>query len=189
MLNHPNFRTITLQHYAVSLHISRAGYGSDGIIRPLMKVLNITWQRLLIAESGQTCPRCGSTEEELEKAVYTLKQSLAPLGIEVNLEKKVLDPEPFARDALESNRIWISERPLEEWLGAEVGHSFCCEVCGNAECRTVEVGEETYETIPASLIIQAGLVAASKMVDTEAKEKMPPRICCPGPHVDSNECK
>ncbi len=135
-----------------------------------MKVLRIKWQRLLTDETGQTCPRCGSTEKEIDKAVDTLKQSLAPLGIEVILEKNVLDPVSFAKDVLESNRIWIDEKPLEEWLGAEVGQSLCCEVCGNAECRTVEVGERSYETIPADLIIKAGLVAASKMFSAEPKE-------------------
>jgi hypothetical protein len=63
-----------------------------------MKVLEIKWQRLLIDESGQTCPKCGSTEKELDKAVSALKQSLAPLGIEVILEKIVIDAVTFAKD-------------------------------------------------------------------------------------------
>ncbi len=163
-----------------------------------MKVLKIKWQRLLIDESGQTCPRCGSTEKELDKAVSALKQSLAPLGIEVILEKLVIDAVTFTKDVLESNRIWIGEKPLEEWLGAEVGQSLCCEVCGNAECRTVGIREKIYETIPADLIIKAGLVAASQIVAAEPKEtccennvskKKPSGICCPEPHNNSNECK
>jgi hypothetical protein len=149
-----------------------------------MEVLRIMWQRLLIDESGQTCPRCGSTERELERAVRTLKQSLAPLGIEVILEKKALDPATFAKGVLESNRIWIAGKPLEEWLLAKVGQSPCCEVCGNAECRTVEVGENIYETVPADLIVRAGLVAASKMVAAGPEE-----ACCPEPHNKSNECR
>ena len=159
-----------------------------------MKNLKIKWQRLLIDESGQTCPRCGDTEKELKKAVNTLKQSLFPLGIDVILEKKSLDSVTFAKDVLESNRIWIGEKPLEEWLGAVVGQSLCCEACGNAECRTVEVENNIYETIPADLIIKAGLVAASKMVAAEAKEpccddnasrKLPSGICCQEPHNNS----
>lgn len=162
-----------------------------------MKFLKIKWQRLL-DESGQTCPRCGSTEEEVEKASHTLKQSLAPLGIEVILVKKVLDPVIFAKDVLESNRIWIGERPLEEWLGAEVGQSLCCEVCGNAECRTVEVGEKVYETIPSDLIIKAALIAASQIVTAEPNKpccenntsnKPPSSICCPKSNKYSKECK
>jgi hypothetical protein len=158
-----------------------------------MKTLKIKWQRLLIEESGRTCPRCSATEKELEKAVHILKQSLAPLGIEVTLEKKALNPVKFSKDILESNRIWIGEKPLEEWLEAEIGQSLCCEVCDNAECRTVEVGKKIYEAIPADLIIKAGLVAASKMVAPEPEEicceentskKMLPGICCPESEVD-----
>ena len=128
-----------------------------------MKILKIKWQRLLIDETGQTCPRCGSTEKEIEKAVDTPKQSLAPSSIEVILEKKTLDPETFAKDVLESNRIWIGEMPLEEWLGVKVGQSLCSGPCGETECRTLEVGEETHETITSDLIIKAGLLAASQI--------------------------
>jgi hypothetical protein len=135
-----------------------------------MKTLTITWQRLLMDEDGRTCVRCGSTEKELERAVETLKQSLAPLGIEVVLLKKALDAEAFARDALESNRIWIGGKPLEEWLGADVGRSVCCDVCGNAECRTVEIRQERYETVPADLVVRAGLVAASGMIAAGSEE-------------------
>ena len=114
-----------------------------------MRALKIKWQRLLIDEIGQTCPRCGSTENELEKAVNTLKQSLAPLEIEVIIEKQVIDSVTFANNVSESNRIWVDDKPIEEWLGAKVGRSLCCEVCGDAECRTVELEENIYETIPA----------------------------------------
>ena len=127
----------------------------------------------MIDEDGQTCPRCGSTESELEKAINTLKQSLAPLEIEVLIEKKVIDSATFAINFLESNRIWINNTPIEEWLEAKVGRSLCCEVCGDAECRTVEIGENIYETIPADLIIKAGLIAASNTMDIESKEP-----CC-----------
>jgi hypothetical protein len=146
-----------------------------------MEAFNIKWQRLLVDESGQTCPRCGSTENELDKAVHVLEQSLAPLGMEVVFEKKVLEPAVFTKDALESNRIWIVGRPLEDWLGAEVGQSHCCEVCGDAECRTVEIGRDVYETIPAGLIIRAGLIAASRMITAGPEE-----TCCPEPQDNSN---
>jgi hypothetical protein len=150
-----------------------------------MKILKIKWQRLV--HGGRTCPRCGETEKEVEKAFQSLKQSLAPLGIDVVLEKKELDPETFAKDVLQSNRIWIGERPLEKLLDARVGQSLCCGPCGDTECMTVEVGKEIYETIPSEVIIKAGLVAASEMLTKEPAE--PSSVCCPGPDSDSKGCK
>ena len=78
-----------------------------------MKTMTILWQRL-VNEKGQTCERCGLTEKELQKAIQSLKESLAPLGITVLLKKEPLDPEKCAKDVSQSNRIWINERSLEE---------------------------------------------------------------------------
>ncbi len=157
----------------------------------MTKVLKITWQRF-VDEKGQTCQRCGSTEKQIQKALQSLKASLAPLGLKVTLEKKSLDPTTCAKDISQSNRIWIGDRALEEWLGAKVGKSlcgFCCTELGEqVECRTVEVEGQVYETIPANLIIRAGLLAASDLYvepstksccpsDSSAKTNVPP--CCP----------
>ena len=51
---------------------------------------------------------------------------------------------------------------MEEWLGARVGSSPCCSVCGTSECRTLEVGGATFETIPERLFLWAALAAASQ---------------------------
>lgn len=126
------------------------------------KTMKIEWQRLISDE--KTCPRCGGTEEELDKAVATLKQSLAPLDIEVTLEKRALSMEEFKEAPLQSNQIMINNRPLEDYVGATVGQSQCCDVCGPEECRTIDVGGQTYETIPSKIIIQAGLAAATQLL-------------------------
>ena len=133
--------------------------------------LKIRWKRLI--SKGETCPRCGSTEEELRKAVSILKKSLAPLGIKVILEKEELSVTEFKKDPLESNRIWINNRLLEDWIEGRVGHSPCCDVCGPHDCRTVEVQGQKYEIIPADIIIKAGLSAASKLVSPRTGES-----CC-----------
>ena len=65
----------------------------------------------------------------------------------------------------ESNRIWIAGQPLERWLEGSAGSSPCCSVCGDAECRTVELGGETFETIPERLIVKATLLAAAELLD------------------------
>ena len=177
--------------------IHRSGIRED----EKMKRVTIRWQRL-VDEKGETCDRCGATEKEVQKAFQSLKQSLVPLGIKVTLEKKVLDPATCAKDISQSNRIWVGERPLEEWLDAEVGKSpcaTCCEELGSdVECRTVEVEGQTYETIPADLIIKAGLLAASQALNARPKEsccevrtptEMPSSSCCPESDSGSKECK
>ncbi len=108
-----------------------------------MKKLVIEWQRLL-DEKEQTCPWCDSTEQEVEKAAQSLSHELLPLGIDVTLRKRALDSETFKKDVMQSNKILIAGKTLEEWLGAKTGQSKCCEVCGNAECRTVEYADESY---------------------------------------------
>ena len=143
----------------------------------MAKVLKITWQRL-VDEKGQTCQRCGSTEKELQKAFQSLKKSLALLGIKVALEKKTLDPAIVAKDISQSNRIRVGERTLEEWLGAQVRKSlcgFCCAELGEqVECRTVKVEGQVYETIPAKLIVRAGLLAAARLYGESSAKS-----CCP----------
>jgi hypothetical protein len=127
-----------------------------------MKTLIIRWQRL-VNQAGKTCPRCTDTGDTVGVAYKKLKKSLVELGIEVELKKEILDFSIFIKDPLQSNRIWIAERPLEEWIGATVGKSQCCDVCGDSECRTISINQDTFENIPENLIIKAGLLAAAEL--------------------------
>ena len=122
---------------------------------------------------GETCPRCGITEEALRKSVSALEQSLVPLGIDMILEKEELSATEFKKDPLQSNRIWINNRSLEDWIEGRVGHSPCCDVCSTHECRTVEVQGRIYEENPAEIIIKAGLSAASELIGRRTAES-----CC-----------
>jgi len=131
-----------------------------------MKTLIIEWQRLL-DEKQNTCPRCSSTEQEVKKAVESLKQELAPHDIDVSLRKTAIDPEAFKKDALQSNKITIAGKTLEEWLEAQTGQSKCCDACGDADCRTVEYAGVTHEAVPADLIVKAGLAAASEIFNVK----------------------
>lgn len=126
--------------------------------------MQILWKRLV--KGGETCTRCGDTGRELEAAVAKLANALRPLGIEPVLETQEIDEAEFKTKTSESNRVWIAGKPIEEWLGADVGMSRCCSVCGDSDCRTLEVGGRTYETIPEEQFIKAGLMAASQMIAT-----------------------
>lgn len=148
-----------------------------------MKTIKIKWQRLV--SKGQTCPRCSTTGEELKKAVSSLKESLSPLGIKIDFEKVELSVSEFKKDPLKSNLITLNGDPLEKWINGKVGQSECCEVCGPTDCRTTTVEGITYEEIPASLIIKAGLITASSIISKEGES------CCSNgttPSSDSSCC-
>ncbi len=127
-----------------------------------MKQMPIVWKRLV--KGGATCTRCGKTGRELEAAVAKLAASLRPMGIEPVLETREIDEDAFKEMPSESNRVWIAGKPIEEWLDANVGMSRCCSVCGESDCRTLELGGRTYEAIPEEQFIKAGLMAGSQMM-------------------------
>lgn len=128
-----------------------------------MKDLQIVWQRL-VNDAGTTCPRCEGTGEEVYRAVERLTAALQPLGVRPTLEVRALDPAAFTEQPSESNRIWVAGRPLESWVDGQTGSSRCCDECGDNDCRTLEVGGQSYEVIPSELLIRAGLVAASTLL-------------------------
>ena len=143
-----------------------------------MKTLSIVWQRLVTAE-GATCDRCGGTQDAILAALPRLKQALAPLGIEPQLETRSISLDAFKDAPAESNRIWMGGKSLEDWLGASSGQSVCCNACEGQECRTVELNGVSYETVPEALILQAGLMAASELMGA------PKSSCCTATH---NRC-
>jgi len=128
-----------------------------------MKTVTIRWQRLTDV-NGQTCARCMSTQNSIQSAYRKLKESFSVLDIEVILQKENIDFPIFSKDPLQSNRIWVNEKPLEQWIGATVGQSKCCDVCGESECRTVTIGQDTFEIIPEDMIIQAAFLAAADIL-------------------------
>ena len=126
-----------------------------------MKSLPILWQRLVTPE-GKTCVRCGGTQDAIVQAMPKLQEVRRPLGMEPVLETREIDDADFKGMPSESNRIWIAGRSIEDWLNASVSKSSCCAACGGADCRTLEIGNETFETIPEQLILKAALLAASQ---------------------------
>lgn len=132
-----------------------------------MNKLIIRWQRLV--DNSTTCPRCSGTEIEIEKAIYKLKEAFKPLNIYVVLEKYELNQDEFRKSPLVSNLILINDKPLEDWLNAEIGRSQCCSICGDEDCRTIQFKGQTYEAIPENLIIKASLIAAAELITTNTK--------------------
>ena len=70
-----------------------------------MKTLPIVWQRLVT--SGETCPRCAATGDEIERAYQQLRTQLLALGIELTFEIRQIDEAVFKANPSESNSIWM----------------------------------------------------------------------------------
>lgn len=139
-----------------------------------MTELTITWQRL-IDSTGSTCPRCAGTHQQVQQAVDRLRAALEPLGVRPVLETREIDPATFLQQPDQSNRIWVGGRPLEDWLGARSGSSQCCDACGDAECRTLEIDGTSHEVVPEALLVRAGLSAASQLFDPTLSSPEPAR--------------
>ncbi len=131
-----------------------------------MRQLPIIWQRLVSA--GGTCPRCDATYQHLQSAVVKLREALKPLNVEPVLEVREISESSFRKEPVQSNRIWIADKPIEEWIGAGVGSSKCCSVCGDEPCRTMEVEGTVFEDIPEAVIIKVALIAASGLIGQTA---------------------
>lgn len=129
---------------------------------PATNELIVVWQRLVA--DGVTCPRCGTTQDTVRRAVERLAYALRPLGVSLVLEERALDQATFEGAPGESNRIWVGGRPLEEWVGASSGASRCCGACGDNDCRTIEVAGSTFEAVPEQLIVAAVLSAAASLL-------------------------
>jgi hypothetical protein len=138
------------------LFMASVAFGATVAKADATKTLTIKWQRV-VDKDGKTCDRCGATEQELKKAV----EYLSGQGVIVTVEEVKMDVKEFAKSCIESNRIWLNDKPLEEVLEAKVGKSTCSGICEKhtekAECRTLIFGDKTYESVPAELIAMAGL--------------------------------
>ena len=141
-----------------------------------MKTLPIIWQHLVNAEK-QTCSRCGTTGEELRKALQVLEAALAS-EYSASSGIRTMSEEEFLTHPEESNRIWIMGVPLEDLVGGIQGSSTCDDVCHGEQCRTVESQGKTYDTVPASLIVQAAHQALSPEKPAENQRRFVQTICC-----------
>lgn len=155
-----------------------------------MNTLFITWQRL-VDEHGVTCDRCQTTYDQIQSAIDKLQQALQPFAIHVKLVERKLTRDEFANDPIQSNRIWIAHKSLEEWLGAQVGETPCCDLCHDSDCRTIEIDDKVYETIPEELITKAGLIAAAHLLNDRENPSSTVAshsgsCCCSGSHA--NQC-
>jgi hypothetical protein len=129
------------------------------------RTLTLEWQRM-IDEEGNVC--CGSpgTEEAVSAARERLAKELEDSGIDVVLVRSEFTPEECMGCPERANRVLVAGRGVDFWLGADMSASPCEGFCKQAlgdegSCQNLVYEGETYEVIPAELIVKAGLTAAA----------------------------
>jgi len=142
------------------------------------RTLVIHW-RHAVCQNENPCERCINTPLEIQQAYENLKESLAGLGIVVTFEEKKIKEH--------DDHIYINDRDITDLLEGETIKTACMNCLDDKgdprTCNSLKLGDNTYEVIPAELIIKAGLVAASELVTAAPEppcgEKQTPCKGCP----------
>jgi hypothetical protein len=140
--------------------------------------LVIRWQHT-VCQNENPCERCINTPLEIQRAYKDLKASLTGLGIVVTFEEKKMKEH--------DDHIFINDHDITDLLEGETIRTACLNCLDDKgdprTCNTLKLGDNTYEVIPAELIIKAGLVAASELVtpapEPPCGEKKSPCKGCP----------
>jgi hypothetical protein len=138
------------------------------------KQLIIHWQHT-VCESKDPCDRCLKAPEQVILACEKLRSALAELDIQVIIiEQTEVDKGDY---------ILLNQKPLEHYLNGKTVIRACasCLNTGNTqkEYNTLELKGTVYEIIPAALIIKAGLLAASELLDAQTPSPCPNKTTCP----------
>lgn len=126
-----------------------------------MKQLEIEWRHL--DKDGKTCNRCSDTGESVRNAYESLKKELQPKGWRITLKETHLTDQEIS----ESNNVLLNGIALEQLIPNARKSESCCNSCGEllgapTNCRTIFRGGQTFEAIPAALILEAAYLRIQK---------------------------
>ena len=113
------------------------------------RTLMLRWQK----PDVELKQECGVTEAELQQALRTLTQDLKKTGTGVQLGYLRAGTVPEAP----VSGLWINGKPLETWLNGEIAVS-------ETGCVTLKLADKSYDRIPASVIVKAGMLAAERPI-------------------------
>jgi len=135
-----------------------------GCARQPKYVVVLEWQPQ-VSEICKNCPTpCGVDEAQVKQAYAALKEKLSAEGIEVSLATRAATPER------PSSGVWLCDVPLETWVGGTTLVSPCQhDAKGDCKRRTLRADARNYETIPADLIVRAGLSCADELKEHAGK--------------------
>ncbi len=158
-----------------------------------VRTLTIAWHKVT-EDDGSICDLSTFTQQTVEQASEELSQALAPAGVDIVV--KTLTPEKVEGGDCLCNRVLIQGRYVDEWLGAEMVKTACSGCPNQAGCpKTGGSGsacggqyalihqDETYNIVPANLIVMAGLIAAADLTGEQITYSG-----CPGAGACKGEC-
>jgi hypothetical protein len=138
-----------------------------------VKTLTIAWHKVT-EDDGTVCDLSTRTQQVVEQAAKDLRRTLAPNGIDVAVE--TITPAKVEGSQCLCNRVLVQGRFVDEWLGADVVKAPCSGCADRGACpKSAESGSacagqtamayqgNTYEIVPANLLMMAGLIAAADM--------------------------
>jgi len=119
----------------------------------MKKILTIEWKHIGNDVTG-TCDRCSLTGGAIQEVLEELWPYFRQKNVTVRFRETVL---PDSRIE-QSNQVVLNGIFLEEYLaGAQVVQTPCCSCAcitgkDEAECRAIDIGDDRYEAIPATLL-------------------------------------
>jgi hypothetical protein len=102
----------------------------------------------------------------MQKAAALLTEKLAGKGVHVKVEKGI-GARPGKKAIISATNVWVCDVPLETWLGAGIAVKPCdCSSGGQSmSCKVVNLDGQSYELIPADLVVHAGMLAAEMLIE------------------------
>ncbi len=139
----------------------------SGCAREKKMTIVLEWQPPA-SEVCRQCQQCGVGDQEVQRAFLMLKERLAEKGFDIQVvEKKGAAPLP------NTCGMKVCDVPLEVWLDARTEATPCQGAADKGDPdgmrRTIRVGNQGFATVPADLMVRAGLMAADHMIENGGK--------------------
>jgi len=141
-------------------------YADSPAVSTATDTLTIKWAEI-VDEDGKPIEHCGVTNEQLQDAIKKLGEQ----NIAVKLDATRVTTKELGEKCHEANLMTINGQTLPTILGGEMVMADCPKPCGKhdhdkgQQCKLLKVGDKTYQTVPAEIIVMAGCKVLGKPAD------------------------
>lgn len=115
--------------------------------------MTIEWKHY--DKEGETCTRCNSTGNNIKAVLGIVSTDNAYKNIQIKYKETILE----ASEMPDSNTVLINGQKIEDVLNAKTSENYChscsCLAGSDTNCRTIELNNKSYESIPKDMILEA----------------------------------